>query len=240
MPLSAVLRLHNGHKKEGENMTGRYNNKAEIFDELLERYPQLEVCKQQIKEAFGILNVCFGGGGSLYIAGNGGSAAASDHMCAELIKSFRIKRQTDTATASRLKLLYGEEGEKLSQKLEGGLSAFSLPSLVSASTAFANDVGYEAVFAQFINSAAKKGDCFFAISTSGESGNIVLAAMTAKAKGIKVIGLAGQRPCRLDSLCDTVIHVPETETFKIQELHLPVYHALCAMLEAEFFTGTGE
>lgn len=210
-------------------------NSDRILDELLQRYPQLEVCAEQIKHAFEILRGCFGSKGSLYIAGNGGSASASDHMCAELLKSFTFRRAAHRDTADRLISLYGDEGRELSALLEGGLPAISLPSMLSASTAFANDVGYEAVFAQLINALAKENDCFFVISTSGGSRNIVLAAMTAKAKGIKVIGLTGEGGCRLDSICDTVIHVPGNETFKIQEMHLPVYHALCAMLEDEFF-----
>lgn len=208
---------------------------SEIFDELIARYPQLEACAAQVREAFDIICAVYRSGGTLFIAGNGGSAADSEHISGELMKSFMFKRAVDVRTADRLKELYGEEGEKLSAMLEGGLPAVSLPSLVSLSTAISNDVGGDVIFAQMINAIAGEKDCFLAISTSGNSKNIVLAAMAAKAKGVKMIGLTGQKECKLDSICDTVIHMPETETFKIQELHLPVYHALCAMLEAEFF-----
>lgn len=208
---------------------------SEIFDELIARYPQLEACAGHMRKAYDIICAVYRNGGTLYIPGNGGSAADSEHISGELMKSFMFKRAADVRTADRLKELYGEEGEKLSAMLEGGLPAVSLPSLVSLSTAISNDVGGDVIFAQMINAIAGEKDCFLAISTSGNSKNIVLAAMAAKAKGVKIIGLTGRKECKLDSICDTVVHMPETETFKIQELHLPVYHALCAMVEAEFF-----
>ena len=171
----------------------------------------------------------------LYLAGNGGSAADSEHIVGELMKSFMAKRPIDEKLADKLKSLYGEEGEKLSLDLEGGFRAVSLPSLISLSTAIINDVNSDMMFAQMLNSIGVEGDVFWGISTSGNSKNIVKAAMLAKAKGLKVMALVGQKECRLDALCDVIIHVPETETYKVQELHLPVYHALCAMLESEFY-----
>ena len=212
-----------------------FKSREEIFDSLFIRYPVLEGCKRSIYKAFELLKETVLRQNILYLAGNGGSAADSEHIVGELMKSFMAKRPIDEKLADKLKSLYGEEGEKLSLDLEGGFRALSLPSLISLSTAIINDVNSDVMFAQMLNSIGVEGDVFWGISTSGNSKNIVNAAMLAKAKGLKVMALVGQKECRLDALCDVVIHVPETETYKVQELHLPVYHALCAMLESEFY-----
>lgn len=212
-----------------------FKSREEIFDSLFIRYPVLEGCKGSIYKAFELLKETVLRQNILYLAGNGGSAADSEHIVGELMKSFMAKRPIDEKLADKLKSLYGEEGEKLSLDLEGGFRAVSLPSLTSLSTAIINDVNSDVMFAQMLNSIGVEGDVFWGISTSGNSKNIVKAAMLAKAKGLKVMALVGQKECRLDALCDVVIHVPETETYKVQELHLPVYHALCAMLESEFY-----
>ena len=206
-----------------------------IFENLFKRYSKLESCKEQIAKAFEILKEVCVNKGCLYVAGNGGSAADSEHIVGELMKSFMAKRPIDAKLAEKLKSMYGKEGENLSLDLEGGFRAVSLPSLISLSTAIINDVNSDVMFAQMLNSIGVEGDVFWGISTSGNSKNIVKAAMLAKAKGLKVMALVGQKECKLDSLCDVIIHVPETETYKVQELHLPVYHALCAMLESEFY-----
>lgn len=210
--------------------------KDEIFETLFIRYPSLEVCKDSIREAFDLLKETVVNSNTLYLAGNGGSAADSEHIVGELMKSFMAKRPIDAELAERLKSMYGKEGESLSLDLEGGFRAVSLPSLISLSTAIINDVNSDVMFAQMLNAIGVKGDVFWGISTSGNSKNIVKAAMLAKAKGLKVMALVGQKECKLDSLCDVIIHIPETETYKVQELHLPVYHALCAMLESEFYS----
>ena len=212
-----------------------FKSREEIFDSLFIRYPVLEGCKRSIYKAFELLKETVLRQNILYLAGNGGSAADSEHIVGELMKSFMAKRLIDEKLADKLKSLYGEEGEKLSLDLEGGFRALSLPSLISLSTAIINDVNSDVMFAQMLNSIGVEGDVFWGISTSGNSKNIVNAAMLAKAKGLKVMALVGQKECRLDALCDVIIHVPETETYKVQELHLPVYHALCAMLESEFY-----
>ena len=216
-------------------MENLFKSREEIFDSLFIRYPVLEGCKSSIDKAFELLKETVLRQNILYLAGNGGSAADSEHIVGELMKSFMAKRPIDEKLADKLKSLYGEEGEKLSLDLEGGFRALSLPSLISLSTAIINDVNSDVMFAQMLNSIGVDGDVFWGISTSGNSKNIVKAAMLAKAKGLKVMALVGQKECRLDALCDVVIHVPETETYKVQELHLPVYHALCAMLESEFY-----
>lgn len=212
-----------------------FKSREEIFDSLFIRYPVLEGCKGSIYKAFELLKETVLRQNILYLAGNGGSAADSEHIVGELMKSFMAKRPIDEKLADKLKSLYGEEGEKLSLDLEGGFRALSLPSLTSLSTAIINDVNSDVMFAQMLNSIGVEGDVFWGISTSGNSKNIVKAAMLAKAKGLKVMALVGQKECKLDKLCDVIIHVPETETYKVQELHLPVYHALCAMLESEFY-----
>lgn len=212
-----------------------FKSREEIFDSLFIRYPVLEGCKGSIYKAFELLKETVLRQNILYLAGNGGSAADSEHIVGELMKSFMAKRPIDEKLADKLKSLYGEEGGKLSLELEGGFRAVSLPSLISLSTAIINDVNSDVMFAQMLNSIGVEGDVFWGISTSGNSKNIVNAAMLAKAKGLKVMALVGQKECRLDALCDLIIHVPETETYKVQELHLPVYHALCAMLESEFY-----
>ena len=216
-------------------MQNVFIQKDEIFDNLFRRYPSLEVCKDSINQAFNILKDTAVNLNTLYLAGNGGSAADSEHIAGELMKSFMAKRPIDGDLAQKLKDMYGEEGESLSLDLEGGFRAVPLPSLVSLSTAIINDVNSDIMFAQMLNSIGVKGDLFWGISTSGNSRNIVKAAMLAKAKGLKVMALVGEKECKLDKLCDVIIHVPETETYKVQELHLPIYHALCAMLESEFY-----
>ena len=216
-------------------MQNVFIQKDEIFDSLFRRYPSLEVCKDSINQAFNILKDTAVNLNTLYLAGNGGSAADSEHIAGELMKSFMAKRPIDGNLAQKLKDMYGEEGESLSLDLEGGFRAVPLPSLVSLSTAIINDVNSDIMFAQMLNSIGVKGDLFWGISTSGNSRNIVKAAMLAKAKGLKVMALVGEKECKLDKLCDVIIHVPETETYKVQELHLPIYHALCAMLESEFY-----
>ncbi|MBR1739459.1 MAG: SIS domain-containing protein [Ruminococcus sp.] len=220
-------------------MTDEIRSRHEIFDELTERYPVLCSCSHEILKAYELIKESYLNDGVLYIAGNGGSAADSEHISGELMKSFMFKRRVPAAVGAELSALYGSEGEELAGLLEGGLGAVPLPALMSLSTATMNDVDSQAVFAQMVCSAVQPKDVFLGISTSGNSKNIIYAMMTAKAKGATVIGLTGAKECRMDSICDAVIHAPETETFKIQELHLPIYHALCAMLEASFFGGKG-
>lgn len=208
---------------------------AEIEAELYVRYPKLESCRDQIRKAFGILSSMHEQGGMLYIAGNGGSAADSLHIAGELVKSFRFKRVLNDADRERLMSISPEHGAELGKALEYGIPAVSMCGMPGASTAIANDIGGKFVFAQIAYGMMSPQDVYLGISTSGNSENVVLGAVAARAKSARCIALAGARECRLDKCCDAVIHVPETETFKIQELHLPVYHALCAMLEAKIF-----
>jgi len=206
-----------------------------LRDELFERYPCLTVCEKSIDAAYYQLLQCYKSGGKLLIAGNGGSCADSDHITGELMKSFLFRRKLEPRFEQELKCSFGEKGAELAAQLEGGLPAISLPSMTAINTAYANDVSSQTVFAQLVHTLGNEHDVFWGISTSGNSKNIALALMTARANHMKSICLTGQNSGSCAQLCDICIQVPERETFKIQELHLPVYHALCAMLEAELF-----
>lgn len=200
----------------------------DIMEELYERYPQLKSCEAAIGAAFGLLLECYRNGGKVLTCGNGGSAADAEHIVGELLKKFRKHRELDPEIAAKLP-------SELVAKLEGALPAVSLVSMSGILTAFANDVAWETAFAQQVYGLGDAGDVLIALSTSGNSANCVNAALVAKAKGLKVISMTGAGGGRLGELADAAIRVPETETFKVQELHLPVYHALCAGLEAELW-----
>ncbi len=216
-------------------MSERYTGEEAILEALMSRYPALRVCRESMEKAYALLRDMYAKGGCLYIAGNGGSAADSGHIAGELMKAFKLKRAQEPETVRRYGRLFGEEGVSLCERLEGGLPAIPLTELSALTTAIVNDVSGAYIFAQPLNAAARAGDAFWGISTSGNSRDIVNAMMVARAKDMRCIGLTGEGGCRLDTLCDVVIHVPETETFRVQELHLPVYHALCEMLEYHFF-----
>ena len=199
-----------------------------IFDELYERYPQLKGCEGEIAKAFDLLLACYRGGGKVLTCGNGGSAADAEHIVGEFLKKFRKHREVSSEVAAKLPA-------DLVAKLEGALPAVSLVSMSGILTAFANDVAWETAFAQQVYGLGRTGDALIALSTSGNSANCVNAALVARAKGIKVISMTGAGGGRLGELADAAIRVPEAETFKVQELHLPVYHALCAAVEEGLF-----
>ena len=199
-----------------------------IFGELFQRHPSLAKCRDEIGAAFDILLVAFRAGGKVLVCGNGGSAADAEHICGELLKKFKKHRPVPPAVAAKLP-------RELADRLEGALPAVSLVSMSGIVTAFANDVAWETAFAQQVLGLAKPGDVLIALSTSGNSANCVAAAEVMRAVGGKSIAFTGSAESRLSSVCDVAIRVPETETFKVQELHLPVYHALCAALEEVLF-----
>lgn len=211
------------------------SNTDRHIDELARRYPQLTACKEQIREAYCMLEQLYANGGKLLVCGNGGSASDSEHIVGELMKEFKLKREVYKDQADALKSIDNELGTILAQHLQGALPAITLTGHSSLTTAFMNDCMPELVFAQQVNGYGTQGDILLAISTSGNSRNVLFAAVAAKSKGMKVIGLTGNRENKLSKLSDVCIQVPEAETYKIQELHLPVYHCLCMMLEEHFF-----
>lgn len=206
-----------------------------ILNDLMSRYPRLAVCKEDIAKAFAVLSESYHNYGKLLICGNGGSAADAEHIVGELMKGFKNPRLLDEASRQKLKDIDNGLGKLLAENLQGALPAIALDGHPALSTAYMNDCEPLMCFAQQVNGYGCEGDVLFGISTSGNSKNVIYAAVTAKAKGMKVIGLTGAEESRLSVLSDVCIRVPETETYKIQELHLPVYHCLCLMLEEEFF-----
>ena len=205
-----------------------------IYDELFRRYPVLSSIKHSVLNAFEILKQTYEKGGMLFCGGNGGSSADCEHIVGELLKSFKKRREVDSKTAVELHK-FGEDGDYLLSKLEGSLPAVSLISQTGILTAFANDKSWDTALAQQLYGLGKNGDTLIVLSTSGNSKNCLYAVLVAKAKGIKTIAFTGKTGGKLSTVCDECICVPEVETYKVQELHLPIYHCLCAMLEEEFF-----
>lgn len=207
------------------------------LDLLIERYPVLHVCREDIIKAYKILEDCFTGGNKLLVAGNGGSCADAEHIVGELMKGFKLPRKCAEEFADKLRAVDPIRGKELAEKLQGGLPAIALNGHQGLNTAYINDVenGGLLMYAQQVNGYGKPGDIFLGISTSGNSKNVMYAAVVARAKGMKVLGLTGSKGGHLAEIADVAIKVPETETYMIQELHLPVYHALCLMLEEKFF-----
>jgi D-sedoheptulose 7-phosphate isomerase len=206
-----------------------------LLDNLIERYPRLASSKKEIQQTFESLVNCFEAGGKLLICGNGGSAADAEHIVGELMKSFSIERSISDSVKSYLVEEFGERGEYLAQNLEGALPAISLNGHSALSSAFANDVDAELIYAQQLVGYGNKEDVLLGISTSGNARNVVAAMLVAKSKGMKVIGLVGRDGGEFNKYCDVLINVGGNSTPQIQELHLPVYHTLCEMLEYHFF-----
>ena len=202
-------------------------------DLLIERYPVLADCRGTIEQAITAILDSHRKGGKILLCGNGGSAADSSHIAGELVKGFLLKREPVGAELARLESV--PELKPYAKDLQGGLCALSLPDQGAVLSAYSNDCKPEAVYAQLIFAMGRAGDICLGMSTSGNSKNVVLAIACAKAQGITTIGLTGQGGGKMATLCDILIPVPEVETFKIQELHLPVYHAICAQVEEELF-----
>lgn len=212
--------------------------KTEIYkhiEVLVNRYPVLNSVKDEIVEAYFLLVESYKNEGKLLIAGNGGSAADAEHIVGELMKGFKLPRKLNENFTDKLISENEELGTVLAESLQGALPAIALDGHPALSTAYMNDCEPLLCFAQQVNGYGKAGDVFLGISTSGNSKNILYAATTAHAKGMKVIGLTGAKDSKLTQMSDVCIKVPQTETYMIQELHLPVYHCLCFMLEDEFF-----
>lgn len=205
------------------------------LDSLIFRYPLLSKIRTDILEAYLLMEDCYQNGGKLLIAGNGGSAADSEHIAGELMKRFKIPRPVSDDFARKLKAVDPIRGEALAKNLERSLPAIPLVAHEALTTAYINDVDGLGVFAQQLFGYGKSGDVFLGISTSGNSKNVINATVVAKAMGIKVIALTGDGGGELSRIADVAVKVPEFETYKIQELHLPVYHCWCLMLEDRFF-----
>jgi len=202
---------------------------------LYERYPALVACKDEIENAVLALIDCYKNGGKLLLCGNGGSCADGDHIVGELMKGFLLKRTVGDTFTSRLQEIGAEDAKYISDHLQGSLPAISLSSQTALVSAFANDVSPDMVYAQMTYGYGKEGDVIIGLSTSGNSKNVVYAAKVAKAKKLVTIAMTGEKESELSRICDITIRVPESETYKIQELHLPVYHYICAKVEQHFF-----
>ena len=205
------------------------------LQELTERYPALKGLEEEIRAAFLVIKESFEAGGKLLVAGNGGSCADAEHIVGELMKSFVKPRPLPEALKEALIREEPGLGGALSEKLQRGLQAIALNSHPGLTSAFLNDVDGEMAYAQQVLGYGKKGDVFLGITTSGNAKNIRYAAVTARAMGLRVVGLTGRGGGALAALCDAAVIAPEKETYRIQELHLPIYHALCLMLEETFF-----
>ena len=211
------------------------NRLLKHIDLLVERYPSLESAKNDIVAAYLLLEESYENGGKLLVAGNGGSAADAEHIVGELMKGFKLSRKPETDFAEKLVAENQELGSVLAENLQGALPAIALDGHPALSTAYMNDCEPLLCFAQQVNGYGKAGDVFLGISTSGNSKNVLFAATTAHAKGMKVIGLTGAKDSKLKDMSDVCIKAQQTETYMIQELHLPIYHCLCLMLEDRFF-----
>lgn len=205
------------------------------IDLLVERYPILNECKQAIIDAYLVMEETYEHDGKLLIAGNGGSAADSEHIAGELMKRFKTPRPVTSEFAEKLVEVDPVRGPQLAKNLERGLMAIPLVAHEALTTAYINDVDGYGVFAQQLLGFGRPGDVFLGISTSGNSKNVIPATVVARALGMKVIGLTGAKGGELAQVADVAVKVPETETYMIQELHLPVYHCWCLMLEDKFF-----
>ncbi len=206
-----------------------------MLNELMERYPCLAACREQICAADKTIIDTYENGGKLLVCGNGGSCADSEHIVGELMKGFLSVRPLDEDYKAELKAANPELDDDMLGKLQGALPALALTGHNGLTTAYSNDVDPSLIFAQQLFGIGNCGDVFIGITTSGNSKNVVKAAQLAKALGIKVIGLTGKMGGKMKEIADVCICVPETETFKVQELHLPVYHFLCASAEKHFF-----
>jgi len=207
-----------------------------ILEKLTQDTPELEICLDDIKKAVSRLTECYEKDGKVMICGNGGSAADAEHIVGELMKEFVLKRNISEEHKKMLQNHFPEDADYLSSHLQGALPALSLVSQTSLSSAFANDVSSDMVFAQQVYGYAKKGDVLIGLSTSGNSKNILDAVKVAKAFGVKTICFTGEKGGMLKDICDVCIRVPASQTYKVQEYHLMTYHAVCAIIEAEFFT----
>jgi len=205
------------------------------FDLLFIHYPVLKDCGKSIVDAYQLLSHCYHHKGLIMVCGNGGSAADAEHMVGELMKGFKLRRPLNKAQCLLLQATFPDDSDFLSENLQQAIPAISLVSQTSVLTAIVNDVKSEMVFAQLVSGYGKSGDALIGLSTSGNSKNVVNACKVAKAFGIHTIGFTGEQESLLSEICDVTIRVPAQDVYRVQKLHLPVYHTLCTMLEIDAF-----
>ena len=220
-------------KREGQMNAGTES----ILTGLMNKAPELAPCRGAVVASFDLLLACFAGGGKVLTCGNGGSAADAEHIVGELMKSFVLRRKPTAEQTARLKRAFPDSYQELAEKLQQGLPAISLVSQTALCSAIANDVASDMVYAQQVFGYGRPGDLLIAISTSGKSSNVVNAAKAAKAFGLHTIALTGPAHSTLSELATAAIRAPGDSTALIQEFHLRIYHALCAMVEHELFGG---
>lgn len=209
--------------------------KTDYLKKLILDYPSLSAVEGDIDNALELLDDCVANGKKILTCGNGGSAADAEHIVGELLKGFHLKRQLPASETADFLKFYPDEGDYLAENLQQAIPAVSLVASISFLTAFLNDMDPGFIFAQQVYALGRPGDVLIAISTSGNSKNVVLAAKTARVRGVKVLSLTGQSGGVLDQISDVTIKAPAVEVAKIQELHLPIYHCICSMLEQKFF-----
>ena len=203
------------------------------IDQLIERMPELGAMKAAIEEATGAILRMYADGGKVMLCGNGGSAADGEHIAGELLKGFLLKR---TPLAEEIEAMGAELGsEAEATSLQRGVAAVPLSSLSGVFTAFCNDVDPSLVYAQLVYAMGMPQDVLICLSTSGNSKNVVKAAQVAKANGITTVALTGGTGGKLAEICDIAIIAPSSETYRVQEYHLPIYHAICAQVEHDLF-----
>ena len=210
-------------------------NSKHILEELINRYTHLKHLQMTVLNTVEAIVKTFRNRGKVLVCGNGGSCSDADHIVGELMKSFEGQRPTEKSLQEKLKELSPERGKLLAEKLQQGLPAISLTAHNALITAITNDIGGEMIFAQQVTGLGNKGDILIGLSTTGNSQNVIDAMIVAKAKGLTTIGFTGESGGKMKEWCDILINVPETRTAYVQELHLPVYHAICMMVEKEIF-----
>ena len=208
-----------------------------VAEELVTRYPALLPLRGGVIAVAGAVVACHRRGGLVLVCGNGGSAADSGHIVAELAKGFRLPRKPSPETLANIRAIAGSKGDSHDgfDKLQRGVRAIDLAGSTALNTAVVNDLAGDLIFAQPVFVYGRPGDVLIAISTSGNSVNVLKALRVAKAHSLTTVGLTGQKPSKMDDACDIVIKAPASVTHEIQEFHLPIYHAICAMIEQELF-----
>jgi D-sedoheptulose 7-phosphate isomerase len=208
----------------------------ELLQQFFERHKELACLEEQVKQSIQVIAEAFRKGNKLLVCGNGGSSADADHIVGELMKGFEMKRPVSSSIQSILKEQFGARGAMLASVLQQGFPAISLSAHTALVTAVSNDLGGDYIYAQQVAGYGKAGDVLWAISTSGNAHNVLDALMVAKAAGLTTIGMTGESGGEMKPYCDVLLNVPSTATARVQELHLPLYHMICRLLEREFFS----